>query len=212
MQVYGNALMDSFQVDKKAESVLKKLKNKYDSQSTSEIRFDLSIDHEDGTNEIQKGKLIQEGKKYFLDTRDQTIVSNGDIVWVYLKNNNEVQIDNVYEEDEEELSSLSPRDVLSKYDDGSHIYAITHEGRENNQKITQIEFKPVDEDADYSKMRLTISKNSNEILRMKIFNKDGSRYTIEVKEIFSNKTYSPDVFIFDPSKYPNIYIEDLRID
>jgi hypothetical protein len=47
---------------------------------------------------------------------------------------------------------------------------------------------------------------------MKVFAKDGSRYTLKVNEIKPNKNYGPETFVFDASKYPGIHVEDLRID
>ena len=50
------------------------------------------------------------------------------------------------------------------------------------------------------------------VAQMKVFSKDGSRYTLKIIDIRANMNYTSDVFAFDESKYPGIHVEDLRID
>ena len=76
--------------------------------------------------------------------------------------------------------------------------------------MQQIEFKPLDKTYDYSKIRMTINKNTNEVLMVKAFGKDSSRYTFSINQLSSNKTFAANYFTFDKSKYPGYHIEDLR--
>jgi len=88
---------------------------------------------------------------------------------------------------------------------------IPEQAMETRKVIQQIEFKPLDRDSEYSKMRLTLVKGSKQLKRVKIFAKDGSRFTMTVNKLESNKEYAASTFEFDSKAYPDIYIEDLRL-
>jgi outer membrane lipoprotein carrier protein len=89
---------------------------------------------------------------------------------------------------------------------------ITAEPLLDGKKVTQIEFKPLDRDSEYSKMVLYVDEKSKEMAQMKVFSKDGGRYTLKINDIVANKKYAMETFTFDESKFPGIHIEDLRID
>jgi len=61
-------------------------------------------------------------------------------------------------------------------------------------------------------MALFIDSKSNEMIQMKVFAKDGGRYTLKINKLIANGKYADDTFVFDETEYPDIYIEDLRID
>jgi outer membrane lipoprotein-sorting protein len=129
-----------------------------------------------------------------------------------LKKQKQVQI-NDYEEDEENEDIMSPKDVLKIYKSDNYFYVLMNEAYEKGVMIQQIEFKPKDRDSEYSKMRVTINKKTSEIMRLKVFSRDGSRFTFEIKNEGSNKKISADTFVFDKSKAPDdTDIEDLRMD
>ena len=46
---------------------------------------------------------------------------------------------------------------------------------------------------------------------MEIFNKDGSRHTLNVSKTTFGKPGSATVFTFNKSKYPGYNVEDLRV-
>lgn len=196
--------------DPKAKAVLEKLRNKYEAFKTLEIDFDLEIEIPEQPIEVQEGHLIQQGNKYRLKLKDRTMVSDGESVWLYLAKQKEVQINNVEEESEEGVFN-SPKDLLAAYQWKNHVYVLTDEFTENGRLIQQIEFKPTDRSADYSKVRLTIDKKTNDIVRIKTFNKDGSRFTLKVNRIAPNKNYPPNTFTFTKAECPDCHWEDLRI-
>lgn len=196
--------------DPKAKVVMDKLRKKYEAYKTLEADFTLNIEIPEQPLESQKGHLVQQGNKYRLNLQDRTMVSDGQSVWLYLSKHKEVQINNV-EEDAEEGSFNSPKDLLTAYQWKNHVYVLTDEFTENGRLVQQIEFKPTSRDADYSKVRLTIDKKTNDIVSIKTFNKDGSRYTLKVDKISGNKSYPASTFTFAKSECPDCHWEDLRI-
>ena len=196
--------------DPKAKAVLDKLRNKYEAFKTLEADFSLEIEIPEQPVEVQKGHLIQQGNKYRLKLKDRTMVSDGESVWLYLPKHQEVQINNAEEEPEEGVFN-SPKDLLAAYQWKNHVYVLTAEFTENGRLIQQIEFKPISRYADYSKVRLTIDKKTNDIVRIKTFNKDGSRFTLKVDKITGNKSYPASTFTFSKAECPDCHWEDLRI-
>ena len=198
--------------DPAAKAVLEKLRKKYETYQSVEADFNLIIEIPEEEKDIQKGNLVQKDDKYRLELEHQAIYSDGKTLWIYWKNNNEVQINNVDDFEEEEDEFLSPKDLLRIYEKENFIYSLVNDGYENGRAIQQIEFKPLDRDSEYAKMRVTIDKKKNQIIRIKAFSKDSARYTLEVTKFKPNLNYKATNFVFNPAQYPNIHVEDLRID
>ena len=196
--------------DPAARAILEKLRTKYEAYKSVEADFKLTIEIPEEEEEVQNGNLAQKGEQYRMTLDNQAIYCDGKTLWLYLKSNNEVQVNDV-DDFEEEDEMLSPKDLLRIYEKEDFIYGLTNDGFENGVAIQQIEFKPTDKDSEYAKMRLTVDKKKNQIMRIKAFAVDGARYTMEVKKFKPNLTYKPADFIFNPKNFPGIHVEDLRI-
>jgi len=123
---------------------------------------------------------------------------------MYMKNNNVVQINN-FEDDED---PMSPGRLLKIYEsDKEFVYAITNEVKGDTK--VEIEFKPLSKDADFFKIRLEVDKVKTEVKSIKVFAKDGTTYSLDIKSI---RSITPDesVFMFNKSKFPGVKVEDLR--
>ena len=196
--------------DPKAKKILDKVKKQYDAYQSLYSEFTLEIEIPEQAKEIQKGKIAQKGEKYRLELQGQEFISDGETVWVYLKNNKEVQINDA-EEAEADGEILSPKDLLTIYEKGKYAYILTNETYINRIAVQQIEFKPLEEDNEYFKIRLTVEKNTSQVRSIKIFSKDGTRFTLTMDKTTPNKTFASNYFSFDRSKYPkDIHVEDLR--
>ncbi|MEZ4933216.1 MAG: outer membrane lipoprotein carrier protein LolA, partial [Saprospiraceae bacterium] len=122
----------------------------------------------------------------------------------------EVQINNADEESEPGTIS-SPKDLLKAYEWDNYIYVLVNEFAEAGRVVQQIEFKPTDRDADFSKIRLTLDKKTMEVVRIKTFGKDGSRYTVTVNKLLPNASVNSSTFSFTKKECPDCHFEDLRI-
>lgn len=195
--------------DPNALKLLDKISGEMASYASMEMNFELNLEFPGMEVEVQKGKIIQSGEKYFLDMDIQSIYCDGQSLWLFMKNNKEVQWTNV-----QEASSggfMDPKTLMNLYKTGEYAYAITDEVVENGKKITQIEFKPLDKSSPYSKMRLSLYSDNTTLQSMKVFSKDGSRYTLLIKDIIKNKNYPANTFVFDKNAHPGVHVEDLRM-
>jgi outer membrane lipoprotein-sorting protein len=196
--------------DPAAKKILDRIRSKYEGYKTFEAGFTLTVEVPGEDKDVQKGTVGQEGDKFRLDMPQQVIVNDTKTTWVYLKKNNEVQI-NDSEPSSSESSFLTPKELLRRYQKGDFLYAITDKVTEGTKVYTQIEFKPKDKKSEYSKIRLSIDEKAGAIQSIKAFGKDNSRYTFTINRFSPNKVLAGDYFAFDTKKYPGVKVEDLRM-
>lgn len=197
------------QIDPKAKAILDDIKAKYQAYGTLDIQFSLSISV-DGEVDVQTGSIVQQDERFRLETKEQMMISDGKTIWFYLKNRNEVQINNTDPDDADNF--MSPNNLLRIYESNQFVYALMGETREKGRLVQAIEFKPREERDDLTKMRMIVDKKNKEIVRIKAFTRDGAQYTIEMKSVKKAASTSSKVFSFDKAKYPGVTVEDLRID
>jgi outer membrane lipoprotein-sorting protein len=195
--------------DPEAKAILGKMRTKYDSYTSMQADFSLLIELPEQPVETQKGVLSREGEKYRLKMGSQDIISDGNALYFILHNNKEVQISDIPEEEDDD-SILSPQSLFRLYDSDKFVYLLANEIDRNGTVVQQIEMKPLDPYADYSKVRMEVNKNKNEIMNVTAFAKDGSRYRFSLDKVIPNKAFPVRFFTFDKSKYPDYYVEDLR--
>mgnify|MGYP001330822070 CR=1 FL=1 len=195
--------------DPAAKAILDKVKKNYQGYKSLEATFNLEIELAEQPKQVQKGKISQQGNKYFLDLGPQQILCDGKAIWMVLTGNKEIQINNLPDEEDQE-SILTPQSMLRFYEKGSYIYAIVNEYSDKGQVFQQIEFKPTDRNAEYSKIRMTVEKKTAAVTSIKAFSKDGSRYTFNITKLTPNKAFEASYFTFNKAKYPGYHIEDLR--
>ncbi|MBL7792156.1 MAG: outer membrane lipoprotein carrier protein LolA [Saprospiraceae bacterium] len=195
--------------DPKAKAILDKISKKYDSYASLEASFNLEIELAEQAKEVQKGAVARKGKQYKVDVNSQSMLSDGKALWVILHKNKEVQINDLPDPADDD-NLLSPESIFSFYKKGKFIYALVNDYTENGRALQQIEFKPIDKNSEYSKLRLTLDKKTYEVISVKAFSKDGSRYTFAITKLTPNKTFAANYFAFDKAKYPGYHVEDLR--
>ncbi len=195
--------------DPEAKAILSKLRQKYDSYNTMQADFTLEIELAEQPKEVQKGSLARTGDKYRLEMAGQDVLSDGKSLYLILHDNKEVQINDIPDE-EETGSILSPQAIFRLYESNDFVYVLANEIAKNGTVVQQIEMKPLDDYADYSKVRMEVDKKKNAVMNVTAFGKDGSRYRFVLDQVTPNKSFPSNFFSFDKSKYPDYYIEDLR--
>ncbi len=196
--------------DPAATRLLNKLKDKYEGFDNLKMDFSLEIEIPEEDKIIQKGQIFQDDKKFYMDFEQQSVISNGEKVWIHLKNNNEVQIHSA-EALAEEDNFMSPENLLKLYESDAFIFAISDEIKQNGRTVALVECKPIDSDnSEFSKLRLTVDTKNIDMVSVKAFSKDGSRYTFINDKLASNIDIPSSKFEFDASAFPDIYVEDMR--
>jgi len=197
--------------DPEATKILDKVSAKYEAYKSIEALFTLKIAIPEEPVDQQKGKMIQEGEKYNVDLQEMTMISDGvDNFWVHNKRNEECQLNDIPDPEDDDM--LAPQEFYSFYKSGKYVYALTNALVEDRKPVLQIEFKPLDGESEYSKIRMTIEKKTNIVKRVRVFAKDGSNYTLTIDKITPNKKFTAADFTFDKKKHPNVHVENLKMD
>lgn len=194
--------------DAAAKTLLEKARKKYESFKNIEADFTLTIEPGEGKKEIQKGKMWQSGNKYRIQLDQQEIICDGKSSWMYIKKNKEVQINDAGADNE--ANSMSPSALLKMYESGNFSYFMGGTGKEGGKAVQYIEIKPNDRKSPYSKFKVAINKANNQVVSMKTFQKDGTRFTMLINKLNTSKKIENAKFVFDAAKYPGVHVEDLR--
>lgn len=189
-----------------AKKMLDRLSEKYEAYRSFEISFDLEVKYPERPVQKQKAQIIQANQRFKFISEEQDIIGDGEDVYLFLKDRNEVQINDF--DDDDELGLMTPKDLLKEYDNGRFEYLL------ENETDTEIfiVFKPLDRDSEFFKYRIAIDKQSEDFSKIDAYSKDGSQLLVTIASSSHNKEYNDEFFSFDTSLYPDIRIEDLRID
>jgi outer membrane lipoprotein-sorting protein len=204
INIYGQNNIE--QSDSEAKQLLERLSTKMDKYKAYRVDFDMLLDVPDQEDESQTGFLLHSGNRFVFDIPSQRIVANDKSVFVYLKKEKEIQINDPDFGDDGSL--LSPAQMMRLYETEDFVFVIT----DQNETKTTIEFKPTDEYSDYSKVKVVIDRNSVVMDEMTIFSKDGTRIYLSIHQLIANPDITDSAFDFDVNEYPDCYVEDLRID
>jgi outer membrane lipoprotein carrier protein len=191
---------------KTAQTILNGVSEKY--KSYSSVKADFSLKVENSANQAtdnQTGTLYVKGNKFKLELNNQQIVCDNVTIWTFLKDANELQINN-YEPDE---NSISPSQIFTIYEK-NFLYGFIEEKTVNGKVFQVIELTPKDKTKSYFKIRLMINKTDKMVSQAKVFDKNGNKYTYEIQKFTPNVQLADNFFTFDSKKYPGIEVVDLR--
>jgi len=194
------------QYDQKAKEVLDAMSAKYKKIPAYSANVTSALINEvDGINEEFKGEITVKGDMYKLKLEDQTVINNGNTVWTYLPDVNEVNID-TYDPDEDEIS---PSKIYTAYKEG---YKYLYVGDEscNGGTCAVIDLVPNDKDAQFFKIKLFINKSNYNLQSWTMFDKTGNKYKYSIDDFNDNVSVKDSFFTFDTSKYPGVEVIDLR--
>lgn len=196
------------QTDEKAKAILADVSKKYRSYDIVKTDFTFILDNKQAnTKETQQGTLYVKSNtnKFKVSMTAQELISDGKTQWTYLKKDKEVQVANV----DNSGDALNPAKIFTIYENG---FKNMYTGERKVGKITyqMIDLSPTDPKKSYFKIRLSINKAAQQIASVLIFDKNGNRYTYNVKAFTPNVKVAESIFTFDAKKYPGVEVVDLR--
>jgi outer membrane lipoprotein-sorting protein len=194
------------QNDPKAQEILKGVSAKYKSYKSLSASFKLNLlDKKSNKTQNQSGTVTLKGNMYHLTMADQDVMSDGKLMWTYLKESNEVQIS----EAETKEDGLSPATIFTMYEKGFKTKYIK-EKTENGKVVQVIELYPEDNKKNYIKIVINILKAEKYVNSAMVYDKNGNIYTYTITKFTPNAPVTDDTFVFDKSKYPGVEVVDLR--
>ncbi len=206
--ILGFVLVTNAQTDQKAKEILNAMSKKYRSYDVVKTDFTFTLDNAEAkVKETQQGTLYVKANanKYKVIMTNQDLISDGKSQWTYLKNDKEVQINHV----DNSGDAINPAKIFTVYEKGFK-YIYVGEKKIGPKTFQIIDLSPVDAKKAFFKIRLTIDKAAKQIANVLIFDKNGNKYTYNVKTFVPNVKVPETTFAFDAKKYPGIEVVDLR--
>ena len=187
--------------DPKAKQILDELSDKTKAYTSIEAKFTNTFSSTvTDINESQSGKLYLMDDAYRLEMEGQTIICDGETNWIYLEDEEEV---NITERDDEE-NELNPSKIFTIYEQG-YKYKFVKE----DQKSYHIDLFPK-ESGPFSKVELFINKSKMQISSFNMIDKQGSHYKYVIDSFITNQKMEKDFFVFKILDHPDVDVIDLR--
>ena len=190
-----------FAQDQKAKTILDQLSNKTKSYTSIKAKFTNTFSSTvTDINESQSGTLYLKGDAYRLEMEAQTIICDGETNWIYLPDDEEVNITEIDDEENE----LNPSKIFTIYENGYKYKFVREDG-----KNYHIDLFP-EESGPFTKVELFINKSKMQISSFTMIDKQGSHFKYVIDSFVTNKEMNNDFFMFKTSDYPNVDVIDLR--
>lgn len=192
--------------DKNADKLLGTISKRYKAFKSIKADFVYSVESKaDKSVEKQNGTLLVKGNKFKLDIAGQTIICDNATLWTYSAQVNEVQISNYNPKE----GVIRIDDIFTMYSKG-FISKIAEEKKEGGKDIIIVELVPTNKKRNYFKIKLSIDKVNQTILKSVVYDKNGTIHTYTITNQVPNLKVEDKTFTFDTSKYPKVEVIDLR--
>lgn len=195
--------------DTKAKGILEKVTEATRGFSSIQASFNYVMENKEaGINENYKGNILLKGDQFHLSlpSMGMEIYNNGETVWTYLKDANEVT---VAEAGDEMNELMDPSKLFTIYEQGFD-YKFIEEKNSDGVPVYMIDLFPEDEEIEYTKIRIQIEKKRMLIKKAEMIGRDGNNYIVEVVNLKTNVPTSDSDFVFNTDQVKDIEIIDLR--
>ena len=208
--VFVGCLSTAFgQVDEKAKAILDKMSDKYQNIPVYKTDFVYRLQNKvEEVDEKFSGNIMVKGEKYVLIMSDQEIYNDGETIWTYLKESNEVNVD-FYMPDE---GDLSPNNIYSAYKKG-YRYRWMETKKVGSRTLDVVELQPEDpKDPDkiFYRIILNIDQVDYTIHSWDMYDRAGNVFSYTISGFNPNFEADDSFFVFNESEFPDVDVVDLR--
>jgi outer membrane lipoprotein carrier protein len=197
------------QVDQKAKGILDKMSDKYQGIQSYKTNFVYRLHNKaEDIDEEFSGEIIVKGEMYVLYMSDQEIFNDGETIWTFLADANEVNVD-YYMPDE---GDLSPNNIYSAYKKG-YRYRWIEIKRIGNSTLNVVELQPEnpkDPDKIFYRIILNIDQVDNTMHSWEMYDRGGNVFSYSISGFNPQFEAEDSFFQFNESKYPDVEVVDLR--
>ena len=215
MKLFANILLAALtltstyaQQDPEAKEILDRVSEKMKNYKTIEADFELIIENRmDNLHSKSSGAIQVKGEKYFMESMGTTVYYNGESMWSYMEDINEVTITQPSKEDGDFVDN--PALIFSFYN-RDFKYRLVGEAKVDEYWTYEIDLYPYNLNQPYSRFKLFIRKDTDAIYMVKAISKDAIDYTIFITNTRFDKEMDDAKFTFIPKNYPDIEVVDMR--
>ncbi|GHV55902.1 membrane protein [Bacteroidia bacterium] len=196
------------QKDAKAKEWLDKSSVAFNNAGALSISFTLNV--KDVSNKLSEsfdGLLDLKGTKFHLNTPDNEIWFDGKTQWILQKGYDEVQIS---EPSVQDAQALNPVVIFSIYKKDCNYKYRGEKTDEKGRKVQEVELIPQAKGNEMTRIIMHIGVNDAMPSQIRIFYKNKIENIIHINKYQKNTALTDNSFVFNPKKYPNVEIIDLR--
>ncbi|MFP4064389.1 MAG: LolA family protein [Bacteroidales bacterium] len=191
--------------EEKAEEILEEAGKVLRSYESLYVSFIYEMEDDTGdSGEQMNATLYSRGDQYHMCIGDNYFISDGEVVWTFMEDVNEVHIS--LAEDTE--GAMTPTSVLDNFREEFRS-AWLREEPYNNQTVHIIDMTPEEPQA-FFKYRVAINKETHQLEYTQAYDRHGGIYRYAIETLEPNPEIPEGTFSFDPSAYPEIEVIDLR--
>ena len=197
------------QQDAKAKEILEKVTKTTQSYASIEAKFSFEMNNTaEKIQEKSTGSIILKNKKYKLNIPQMglEVTCDGKTIWTYMVKSNEVSISNL---DETTDDLMDPSKIFTIYERGFN-YKFAGESVDGGVPVYNIELTPQKPAGDIQKILIKIDKQKMLIRGANMAGKDGNNYNVSVTQFITDGVYKDSDFVFDPKKFKDIEVVDMR--
>lgn len=197
------------QEDQKAKGILDKMSDKYQNIPSYRTNFVYRLRNKnEDIDEKFSGEIIVKGEKYVLLMGDQEVFNDGETIWTFLEDANEVNVD-YYMPNE---GDLSPNNIYAAYKKG-YRYRWIEIKKVGSRTLDVVELQPEnpkDPDKIFFRIILNIDQSDNTIHSWEMYDRAGNVFSYTISGFNPQFAADDSFFQFDESKYPDVEVVDLR--
>ncbi|MCX6248932.1 MAG: outer membrane lipoprotein carrier protein LolA [Bacteroidetes bacterium] len=191
--------------DAKAIQLLDEVSAKTKSYKSIRAEFSYTMENKQAKiNEVKTGTLTLSGDKYSLKAAGQEVICDGKTIWTYLKESNEVQINDLDNKDE----SLTPSKLLSSYN-ASYKSKMLKDHSPTDPNEATIELIP-NVIKNFTKAVLVVDKVKKQVKNFILYDKNGNVFTYKITKYQTDIPVTAGDFTFDKTKFPGVEVIDMR--
>ncbi len=191
--------------NKKAEQILEDVTEKIQLHNSVDVHFSYILrDENNEKTDEGNGKLLINNEKYRLTIIGQQVFCDGETIWTFIEDAEEVQINSASEEE----GMISPSNILTFYEDKYKAKSVKDVTIDDKEAFL-IELKP-NEDKHYSSVDFYIEKDSVEIMQIILHDKNGGTTEYILDKLEWDIPVTNKDFIFDTTSNPDLEVIDMR--
>ncbi len=191
----------------KGKEIVDKSSAKTKSYANISAKFALTIENKQARSiENYNGTMATKGEKYHLSLMNTETYFDGQAVYAWSKDNNEVTI---YSPDDSGNNLMNPQQILGNFD-GAYKFLFIDEVAVDNRQCNEVDLYPIDRHSNVSRIRLFVDKQTNNVKSIIQQNKDGNVYTINISTMDTKTPIADSQFTFDKAANPGVEIVDMR--
>jgi outer membrane lipoprotein-sorting protein len=197
------------QQDTKAKEILEKVTKTTQALSSLDAKFSFEMNNKaQNIQEKYTGDIVLKNKKYKLNIPQMglQVSCDGETIWSYTVNSNEVNISRMDESTDE---MMDPAKLFTIYEKG-YNYKYLGESVDAGVPVYNIDLTPQKPTGDIQKIKIMIDKQKMLIHGAYMTGKDGNIYTIIVNQCKTDGVFKDSDFVFDTKKYKGIEVIDMR--